>query len=118
MTDWQGRGPRIQISVGCRFRTNHRRLGEVVFDNRNGLDCWYVAKAVFPDEVRHLQFFLTFIVVIIPFVMLIYFGSAIIIYDAITAPPWPTALPLKLSSGELLAAALKRVSEWRLRQLL
>jgi hypothetical protein len=56
---------------------------------------WYVAKAVNPDEVRHLQFFLTFIVVIIPFVILIYLGSAIIIYDAITAlSGWPLVLPL------------------------
>jgi hypothetical protein len=67
---------------------------------------WYVAKAVNPDEVRHLQFFLTFIVVIIPFVILIYLGSAIIIYDAITAPPWPMALPLTLSPREILAAAV------------
>jgi hypothetical protein len=55
---------------------------------------WYVVKADNPDEVRHLQFFLTFIVAVIPFVILVYFGSAVIIYDAITAPPWPTALPL------------------------
>jgi heme/copper-type cytochrome/quinol oxidase subunit 2 len=67
---------------------------------------WYVVKAGNPDEVRHLQFFLTFTLVIIPFVMVIYFGSAIIIDDAITAPPWPTALPLKLSSRQLLAAAV------------
>jgi hypothetical protein len=62
---------------------------------------WYVAKALEP--VRHLRFFLTFIVVIIPFVILIYFGSAIIIYDEITAPPWPTALPLKKSPPYYLA---------------
>jgi hypothetical protein len=67
---------------------------------------WYVAKTVNPDEVKHLQFFLTFIVVIIPFVMLTYFGSFIIEYDAITAPPWPTALPSKLSPPEVLAAAV------------
>jgi heme/copper-type cytochrome/quinol oxidase subunit 2 len=67
---------------------------------------WYVAKAVDPDEVRHLRFFLTFIVVIIPFVILIYFGSAIIIYDDITAPPWPTVLPLKKPPLDYLAAAV------------
>jgi hypothetical protein len=39
---------------------------------------WYVVKAVFPDEVTHLQFLLTFIVVIIPFVLLLCFGSALI----------------------------------------
>jgi hypothetical protein len=67
---------------------------------------WYVVKADNPDELRHLRFFLTFIVVIIPFVILVYFGSAVIIYDAITAPPWPTALPLKPSTRLLLAAAV------------
>jgi hypothetical protein len=50
--------------------------------------------------------FLTFIVVIVPFVMLTYFGAAIIIYDAITAAPWPIALPAKPSSRELLAVAV------------
>ena len=67
---------------------------------------WYVVKADNPDEVRHLQFFLTFIVAVIPFVILVYFGSAVIIYDAITAPPWPTLLPSKLSLRELLAAGV------------
>jgi hypothetical protein len=67
---------------------------------------WYVVKAVFPDEVTHLQFFLTFIVVIIPFVILLCFGSALISYDAITTPPWPTLLPLKRSTPEFLAAAV------------
>ncbi len=67
---------------------------------------WYVAKAVNPDEVGHLQFFLTYVLVIIPFVIIIYFGSAIIIYDAITALPWPTALPLKLPPREFLAAGV------------
>ena len=67
---------------------------------------WYVVKKAFPDQVRDLRFFLTFIVVIVPFVMLTYFGAAIIIYDAITAPPWPIALPAKPSSRELLAVAV------------
>ena len=35
---------------------------------------WYGAKKIFRGETRDLQFFLTFIVVIVPFVMLIYFG--------------------------------------------
>ena len=55
---------------------------------------WYVVKAVFPDEVANLQFFLTFIVVVIPFVIILCFGSALIIYNAITAPPWPRLSPL------------------------
>ena len=65
---------------------------------------WYVVKAVFPDDDQ--QSFLTFVIVIIPFVMLLYFGSALIMYDAITAPPWPTLLPSKLSLRELLAAGV------------
>ena len=67
---------------------------------------WYVVKAVFPDDVPHLPFFLTFVVVIIPFIILISFGSAFIVNDAITAPPWPTALPLKPSRLEILAVAV------------
>ena len=67
---------------------------------------WYVVKAVFPDEVANLQFFLTFIVVVIPFVIILCFGSALIIYNVITAPPWPRLLPLKLSLPEFLAAAV------------
>ena len=35
---------------------------------------WYVVKKAFPDEVRDLRFFLTFIVVIVPFVLTICFG--------------------------------------------
>ena len=47
------------------------------------------------------------IVVVISFVMLIYFGLAVIICDNISlARGWPTALPLQLSSTEGLAAAV------------
>ena len=35
---------------------------------------WYVVEKAFPDEVRDLQFFLTFIVVIVPFVLTLCFG--------------------------------------------
>ena len=71
---------------------------------------WYGVKAVFPDEVTHLQFFLTFIIVIVPFIMLLYFGSFILIYDAITAPPWRTALPSRLTQPEVLASAVIYIS--------
>ena len=47
------------------------------------------------------------IVVVMPFVMLIYFGLAVIICDNIAvARGWPAALPLPLSSVEALAAAV------------
>jgi hypothetical protein len=56
---------------------------------------WYVVKKAFPDEVKDLQFLLTFIAVVVPFVMLIWFGLAVINYDAIAAlAGWPLILPL------------------------
>jgi hypothetical protein len=65
---------------------------------------WYVVKKAFPNEVRDIRFFLTFVVGIIPFVIFIYFGSAIIIEDAIAAPPWPMPMPVKLSRPDVLVA--------------
>jgi ABC-type glycerol-3-phosphate transport system substrate-binding protein len=56
---------------------------------------WYVAKKTVPDEVKDFQFFLTFIVAVIPFVMIIYFGLAVINYDTVAARSgWPLVLPL------------------------
>ena len=56
---------------------------------------WYVAKKIFADEVKDLQFFLTFIIAVIPFIMIIYFGLAVINYDAMAAlSGWPLVLPL------------------------
>jgi tungstate transport system substrate-binding protein len=57
---------------------------------------WYVVKKAFPDEVEDLQFFLTFILVAVPFVMLVCFGLAVISYDAIAGRSgWPLVLPLE-----------------------
>src|SRR3974390_1095403 len=56
---------------------------------------WYVVKKAFPDEVRDLRFFVTFIVAIVPFVVIVCFGLAIINYDAMAIRSgWPPALPL------------------------
>jgi hypothetical protein len=56
---------------------------------------WYVVKKAFPDDVKDLQLFLTFNLVIVPFVMLICFGWAVINYDAIAAlSGWQLVLPL------------------------
>jgi len=56
---------------------------------------WYVVKKALPDEVKDLQVFLTFIAVVVPFVILIWFGLAAINYDAIAAlAGWPLILPL------------------------
>ena len=57
---------------------------------------WYVVKKAFPDEERDLRFFLTFILVVVPFVLIICFGFAIINYDAMAVRSgWPPALPLQ-----------------------
>jgi hypothetical protein len=67
---------------------------------------WYVVKKFFPDEVKDLQFFLTFIVVAVPFVMLVYFGMAFINYDAIAARfGWPPVLPLNGLLSPLIVGA-------------
>ena len=56
---------------------------------------WYVVKKAFPDDVKGFQFFLPFIVVVVPFVIIIYFGLAVINYDAIAGlSGWPLVLPL------------------------
>ena len=56
---------------------------------------WNVLKKIFPDQVKDFQFFLTFIIAVVPFVVLVYFGLAVINYDAIaTRSGWPQVLPL------------------------
>ena len=56
---------------------------------------WYVVKKAFPGEVKDLQFLLTFIGVIVPFVIIVWFGLAVINYDAIAARAgWLLVLPL------------------------
>jgi hypothetical protein len=56
---------------------------------------WYVLKKTFPDEVKDFQFLLTFIIGIVPFVILVYFGAALINYNAIAIRfDWPEVLPL------------------------
>jgi hypothetical protein len=67
---------------------------------------WYVVKKALPDEVKDLQFFVTFIFVVVPFVMLVCFGLALINYDAIAARSgWPPILPLSsLSSPPIVGA--------------
>ena len=60
-----------------------------------------------PNEASAPQDFFVLILVIMPFVMLVYFGLAVIICDKIgVARGWPTTLPLKLPTAEGLAAAV------------
>jgi tungstate transport system substrate-binding protein len=68
---------------------------------------WYVVKQVFPDDVKDLQLFLTFIIVIIPFVMIVYFGLAVINYNAIAElSGWPPVLPLNSLLSPLIVGAV------------
>ena len=56
---------------------------------------WYVLKKTLPDEVKDFPFLLTFIIAIVPFVILVYFGGALINYNAIAIQfDWPEVLPL------------------------
>jgi hypothetical protein len=60
-----------------------------------------------PNEGSSPRDFFVLIVVVMPFVMLIYFGLGVIICDKISlARGWPTALPLQLSSAEALAVVV------------
>ena len=62
---------------------------------------------LYPDEGSSLQAFFVLIGVVMPFVMVIYFGLAVIICDKISVGRgWPTALPLQLSTVEALAVAV------------
>jgi hypothetical protein len=63
---------------------------------------------LYADEGSSPQDFFVLIVVVMPFVMVIYFGLAVIICDNISlARGWPTALPLQIfSRAEGLAAAV------------
>jgi hypothetical protein len=75
---------------------------------------WYAAEKIFPDDVGQLQFFLTFIVVIIPFVMLIYFGLDTLIDDAVaTRAGQPTELPIEqLHEIPIMTAVYVGLTVW------
>jgi tungstate transport system substrate-binding protein len=73
---------------------------------------WYVVKKAFPGEVGELQFFGTFIFVIVPFVMLVCFGLALLNYDAIAARAgWPPILPLSSLSPPIIGAVAVYVGQ-------
>ena len=68
---------------------------------------WYVVKKAFPDEVKDLQFLLTFIAVVVPFAILFWFGLAVINYDAIARlAGWPLVLPLDSLFSLLIVGAV------------
>jgi len=68
---------------------------------------WHVFETIEPKEVKSIQNFLTYIVVVVPFVMLFYGGAAILIYDQMMAAShgWHL-LPLPPSSLMFLAGAV------------
>ena len=87
---------------------------------------WYVVKKVFPDDAKDLQSFVTFIVAVVPFVMIVYFGLAVINYVAMAGRSgWPPILPLNgLLSPLILGAAVFYIaqtvwlwSDWRKLQI-
>jgi hypothetical protein len=68
---------------------------------------WIILLYADPNEGSSPQDFFVLIVAVMPFVMLVYFGLAVIICDNISlAHGWPTAFPLQLSPAESLAAAV------------
>ena len=67
---------------------------------------WILLYAMKTTDPSSQDFFVS-IIAVMPFVMVIYFGLAVIICDKISvARGWPTALPLQLSSRAGLAAAV------------
>jgi hypothetical protein len=64
---------------------------------------WHALKTIEPDA--GIQSFLTFVVVIVPFVMFICLGVAAVFYDQIRSGS-PTALPLNPPSHAIVAGTV------------
>ena len=70
---------------------------------------WHVLEKIDPNEVKHVQSFVTFIIVVVPFVMLFYGGLAILIYDQMmtASGSWRAVLlPLTESPWVILVGAV------------
>ena len=70
---------------------------------------WNVLEKIDPNEVKHIQSFVTFIIVVVPFVMLFYGGLAILIYDQMmtASGSWRAVLlPLTESPWVILVGAV------------
>jgi hypothetical protein len=68
---------------------------------------WRLLETIDPEEVKSMQNFLTYIIVVVPFVMLFYFGLTILIYDRMMAASYGWhLLPLPPSSLMFLAGAV------------
>jgi hypothetical protein len=75
---------------------------------------WEIEKELNPARVKTLDLFLIFAVVFVPFTMLIYFGMAIVIYEATAAlqPNWPTWLSLSWPILIVLAVIYFATMSW------
>jgi hypothetical protein len=72
--------------------------------------CLHAAQTISPKQTDP-RIFLVFIVVVIPFVMLVYFGLAFLISDTISVgAAWLTAKEDELSFAESLVVAVSYVS--------
>ena len=70
---------------------------------------WNVLAAIDPNEVKSIQSFLTVIVVVVPFVMLVFYGLAVVMYDQLmtASGSWRAVfLPLKESPWVILGGAV------------
>ena len=70
---------------------------------------WNVLETIDPNEAKSIQFFLTVIVVVVPFAMLVFYGLAIVMYDQLMTASggWRAVfLPLTESPWVILAGAV------------
>jgi len=66
---------------------------------------WHIFEKIGPNEVKNIQSFVTFIVVVVPFVMLSYGGLTILVYDQ-----------MMTASGSLAVVALAQTGNPSMRQ--
>jgi hypothetical protein len=76
---------------------------------------WEILKKESPDQAKALDFFLIFAVVVVPFIMVIYFGLPVVVYEATAAlqsgwPRWSLNVPWQIQVG--LVAVYFVVTTW------
>jgi hypothetical protein len=75
---------------------------------------WEIEKEINPAGAKTWDLFLIFAVVFVPFTMLIYFGMAIVVYEATAAlqPNWPTWSRLSVPIEVGLTVVYFAVTTW------
>jgi hypothetical protein len=75
---------------------------------------WEIERNINPVGAKKLDVFLIFAVVFVPFFMIIYFGMAIVVYEATAAsqPNWPTWAQLSVPIQIGLAVIYFAVTSW------